>query len=626
MKLDQKHLLIVILSLAVCIAFACALFCYAVPMEDLSLDLSLFLPDDADPADFDDKGWTVFIQEGETVTLLDPDGFGGYTGLELGQTFYFSRLLDEELDDPTLQLSAVDQNFSVFLDGELIYTDCPSQDNRIGYLTLPMSDWERTENLTISLPTDYHGKVLTIAQSTPDWSETPTVRAYLCAVTLYCGYAYESSLIAEASQLSFACLALFLVGVLLMLAFVRFRNGGIFCLGLVAFLWMTYLLVDASFFYTYFGESWNQLTAMPRYLLAGVLLLALSLQAGKGKKPMLIWAAVYGVSLLAALYLQLRYGEFESGLLFFLATSLTEWIAAVGFLAVLVMGVLFWRKENSFYRLFMPLALVAELICLIYTAIAERDLPAQIALSIGSGQITYVYFRLLMPMLIAALITAVVEAARTEIKARMDKRLVQQQQELALASYESMRRQQEEVMMMRHDMLRHFHTLREMSSESRVTDYLTDLIGQNEKIRPVVRSGNEMLDIILNGRLSAAIDAGIKVEIVKAVAPSELPMTDKDLCALVMNIIDNAIKAASEPGVSNPYIRLDIHSKSGFFMFCCENAANIRDTAKKDEEKTVPRHGLVLKIIQTVAERYSGLTDTEYSQDHYRIRVGIPLI
>lgn len=135
-----------------------------------------------------------------------------------------------------------------------------------------------------------------------------------------------------------------------------------------------------------------------------------------------------------------------------------------------------------------------------------------------------------------------------------------------------------------------------------------------------------MLDIILNGRLSAAIDAGIKVEIVKAVAPSELPMTDKDLCALVMNIIDNAIKAASEPGVSNPYIRLDIHSKSGFFMFCCENAANIRDTAKKDEEKTVPRHGLVLKIIQTVAERYSGLTDTEYSQDHYRIRVGIPLI
>ena len=86
------------------------------------------------------------------------------------------------------------------------------------------------------------------------------------------------------------------------------------------------------------------------------------------------------------------------------------------------------------------------------------------------------------------------------------------------------------------------------------------------------------------------------------------------------------VKAASEPGVSNPYIRLDIHSKSGFFMFCCENAANIRDTAKKDEEKTVPRHGLVLKIIQTVAERYSGLTDTEYSQDHYRIRVGIPLI
>ena len=37
---------------------------------------------------YDQKGWTVFTQEGDAVTELAPDGFGGFDRLgELGQTF-----------------------------------------------------------------------------------------------------------------------------------------------------------------------------------------------------------------------------------------------------------------------------------------------------------------------------------------------------------------------------------------------------------------------------------------------------------------------------------------------------------------------------------------------------------
>ena len=55
----------------------------------------------------------------------------------LGQTFYYSRTLTEELD------------------------------NRIGYLELPMLMFNRTDAIIISLPPDYLGKTLTIAQSGP---------------------------------------------------------------------------------------------------------------------------------------------------------------------------------------------------------------------------------------------------------------------------------------------------------------------------------------------------------------------------------------------------------------------------------------------------------------------------
>ena len=77
------------------------------PMEDRAYDLSLVWVGEAMPEDwvYDQKGWTVFTQEGEAVTELVPDGSGGFSGpVEPGQTFYFSRVLVEDLDSPILRL------------------------------------------------------------------------------------------------------------------------------------------------------------------------------------------------------------------------------------------------------------------------------------------------------------------------------------------------------------------------------------------------------------------------------------------------------------------------------------------------------------------------------------------
>lgn len=131
----------VILTLTLCAAFGSVLMTYCRPMENAVYDLSLVWTTEAIPDDwvYDQKGWTVFTQEGDAVTELDPDGFGGFYGLdEPGQTFYFSRTIEEELDSPTLRLDAAERTFSVFLDGTLVYTDCPELDNRIGHLRLPI--------------------------------------------------------------------------------------------------------------------------------------------------------------------------------------------------------------------------------------------------------------------------------------------------------------------------------------------------------------------------------------------------------------------------------------------------------------------------------------------------------
>ena len=618
------------LILALVLAVFCAgvLMIYVEPMEDVFLDLSLmYMEDGMDPIpeEPDTKGWTVYTQEGNTRTELTPNGVGGYTGLELGQTFYFSRVMEEELDSPTLQLGTAERQFSVWLDDTLIYTDCPELDNRIGYVHLPMSEWLREAPITISLPADYRGKTLTVAQSFPEWTETGSVTAWPASVRLYCGYAYESSLISETFQTALLAAVAFALTLSLLAAFVRSRDWSILCLAVVAFLWMGQKLAGTSYYFRYYAINSNSLNAVVPLVSALALLCYLTLQGGTRRKLLWIPVGAFGLSVIAdaivlGIYSTALLEPFQGAALIL---YLPQWFAFISMMVLLVTGTIWWRKENRFYRIFIPLAFAGIAVSWAMQIFTESAgfVWQHITTNLLNYQIHYVYTHTLSGVTIAALIAAVVEAVRAELNRRTEQQLMQQRQELAMSSYENLRRQHEEVMMLRHDMLRHYRTLHDMGSDEKRTAYLAELIGQNQKIRPVVQSGNKMMDIILNGRFGAAADAGIRIEIPHITAPSQLPLSDPDLCAMVMNIVDNAITATS--GAETPYIILKIHEKDGYLAIVCENSFGPQETETKKE--TVPKHGLGLKIIHNIVEKYHGAILAENNANSFCVKIVIPL-
>lgn len=253
MKKNIKNLLCLIVVIILSITFCSFLSIYLKPTKNVSLHLSLTSEDEGSfSKEFDNKGWTVYTQSHTNKTELIPNGFGGYTGIELGQTFYYSRVLKEELDNPTLQINTSIFNIAVFLDDTLIYTDCPELDNRIGYLTLPMNESKEDELIVISLPPDYQGKTLTIAQSMPDYYDTPTLMAIPCNITLYSGFSYESKLIAESFATAIQATLAFAVGLVLLITFVFNHNIGTLCTSLVVFLWVTSTLFETTFYTSYF--------------------------------------------------------------------------------------------------------------------------------------------------------------------------------------------------------------------------------------------------------------------------------------------------------------------------------------------------------------------------------------
>ena len=603
------------LTLTLCLTFGGLLLNCMKPMEDRAYDLSLIWAGEAMPEGwvYAQKGWTVFTQEGDAVTELAPNGFGGFDCLdELGQTFYFSRVLLEKVDSPTLRLDTGNSAVTVFLDGAVLYTDCPELDNRIGYLRLPMLEWYREEPVLVTLPQNYQGKALTIAQSTdPSGSELaePSATVWPCAVTLYCGYAYESALVAESFQTAVPAALAFAAGTLLLALFLWQAFQGrlaldALCGGLTAFFWLAGRLSLTFLPNAQLGPLPVDMAMLARNLSLTMLLVFLASRlTGWRRKVVGLLAGVQGVAVAAHVVMQLT-----EQLTFSQAVALNA-IGLAGFVAALACGILEW-KRNWFYRCFCLLTAAGAIA---WAALGYWRFDGR---SLGT-----LLYPLAGIMTAAALVTALAEAVRREIARRTEARLLAQRFELAQSSYEALRWQNEQVMMLRHDMVKHFRLLRQTVTDEKSAAYLDELIGENEKIRPVVQSGNEMLDVILNGKLSAAADAGIAVELAQTQAPDKLPLTDAELCSLVMNLLDNAVEGASAPGVEQPYIKLDFSVKEHFFAISCENST----TMEHIQKEAAPGRGLGLKIIRQIVARYDALLETEYGTDYYCVKMAIPL-
>lgn len=623
------HVFALGICLALCLLFGCVLFVYTVPMQDTSFDLSLMWEGEASPEDwqYDQKGWTVFTQEEEQQTILTADGMGGFTGLQKpGQTFYFSRALSETLSSPTLRLDASNRGMAVFLDGELLYTDCPELDNRIGYLTLPMLDWDRIETIVLSLPPDYHGKTLTVAQATrlgerQEPEADPVV--WPCSVQLYCGYSYESGLISESFQTAIPATLCFGAGVLLLSAFLwQLFSGkpdcGLPFLALTTFLWSTERIAMSGFTYHYFGNLPVDVAGLSRLCSLTVLLLFLTSRL-TGKRR-IFFAAL--TALLGILTLPAAVPDINSRV-GFRWQSIPEQIGFYALTGVLVCIRWEWKRKHLFSRFFCP-ALLAGLTvstaCILTVPTLRREAGQQLVL----GAYGYFLWKLMALTMAAAVFAALMEWIMKEITRRAETKLLAQQYEIAQSGFENLRRHQEEVMMLRHDMKKHLTFLRQNVSDKGTVQYLDSLIGQQQALSPVVQSRNQALDIILSAKLGEAAAKGVTVEVVQADAPKSLPLSDTELCALMMNLLDNAIHAAGK--TEKPFLRLDMHQKNGFFVFVCENAAVPEPPEKSAEKKDVMQHGLGMKIMEQIMNRHGNLMEVERLSGSCRVTVALPLV
>ena len=135
----------------------------------------------------------------------------------------------------------------------------------------------------------------------------------------------------------------------------------------------------------------------------------------------------------------------------------------------------------------------------------------------------------------------------------------------------------------RHDYHNHIQMMkayRALGQDDRLDAYLDELEQDLKGFDVLIRSGNVMIDAVLNSKLSLAKSHGIAIN-AKAVVPQELSFPDIDLCVILGNLLDNAIEACQwleEP--ASRFIRVYLDLKGENLYLCITNSTGKIQKAK----------------------------------------------
>lgn len=180
----------------------------------------------------------------------------------------------------------------------------------------------------------------------------------------------------------------------------------------------------------------------------------------------------------------------------------------------------------------------------------------------------------------------------------------------------------------REDMQNHLSVIAEnlQNGEADVcVEYIDSLIPQVESAGVLIRSGNTVLDYLINSKLSCLED--IKVQVSGYVGRLE-HIEDADLACMLGNILDNAVEA-QEFVDAEKRIELHFFVRNGYFSIVCKNTVkesvlktnrNLRSTKKDAHE-----HGLGHQIVETVASKHGGYVEYFEKDDMFGVQIMLPM-
>ena len=213
----------------------------------------------------------------------------------------------------------------------------------------------------------------------------------------------------------------------------------------------------------------------------------------------------------------------------------------------------------------------------------------------------------------------------------VDKRISSYQNDLITKHYREVENIYRQMRGWRHDYHNHIQTMKAhilAEQTDGLLDYLDNLNDDLLTVDTIVKTGNIMIDAILNSKLSLAKSRNININ-AKAIVPNQLNISEVDLCVIVGNLIDNAMEAClKQENEADRFIRVYIGILKGQLYISVSNSVAGRTNKKEGgyiSSKTSPTHGFGLMRIDKIAAKYAGFVNRQDEEGVFATEIMLKL-
>ena len=213
----------------------------------------------------------------------------------------------------------------------------------------------------------------------------------------------------------------------------------------------------------------------------------------------------------------------------------------------------------------------------------------------------------------------------------VERRIASYQNDLAARHCEEVENIYKQMRGWRHDYHNHIQVMKAYVAGKQIDvldDYLSMLNKDLTSVDTIIKTGNVMVDAILNSKITIAESRKISVN-AKAVVPKALSVQDVDLCVVLGNLLDNAIEACEKIiDEHKRFIRvyIGIHKELLYISVTNSTGGEIRKSGSNYlSTKALSSHGFGLVRIDKISEKYNGFVDRQSEEGVFATEVMLPL-
>lgn len=192
----------------------------------------------------------------------------------------------------------------------------------------------------------------------------------------------------------------------------------------------------------------------------------------------------------------------------------------------------------------------------------------------------------------------------------------------------SLRESERRASTYRHELRHHMQYLAGCIENGRTEQaqaYIREVCAEIESQKVRVFCENETVNLILSAFAGRAEESGVPLR-VRAEVPHFIPVAETDLCVLLSNALENALHACQRlRQTGEPCdIELVVYEKSGKFFLQVTNTCPPGVTFEKGLPVTrEPGHGIGVRSICSIAERYNGMYSFSEKDGRFVLRVSL---